>query len=117
MSVQVDGPNPLSADDDFTPPLRRLRGRGAHQTASDKRKPGQRAGRMAEHFSTVCHHLRFPRSIDIPGFLGCGGTLRARMRCGKTCCACATKTCEASASSQPISPGSDARTVPNVWQA
>jgi hypothetical protein len=66
MGVQVNGPNALSIDNDFTSPLRRLRQGGVHQAASDRRKPGQCAGSLAEHFSTVRDHLRFPRWADIP---------------------------------------------------
>jgi len=53
MGVQVDGPNALSVDNDFASPLRHLRERGVHQSASDGRKPGQRACSLAEHFSAV----------------------------------------------------------------
>jgi hypothetical protein len=68
MGVQVDRPNAPSVDNDFASPLRRLREPGAHQTTSDKRKPGQCASSMAEHFSTVCHLLRSPDQLTFPGF-------------------------------------------------
>ncbi len=38
MGVQIDGPHPLSVDNDFASPLRRLSERGARQTASDGRQ-------------------------------------------------------------------------------
>src|SRR5580704_1145909 len=60
MSVHVDGPDALSIDDDLAPPLRRLRRRRVRQTASAKRETRQRASTTAEHFSSVCHHLRSP---------------------------------------------------------
>ena len=54
MGVQVDGPNALSVDNDFPSPRRFLRQCcGARQTAPDRRKPGQRAGSLTEHFSPV----------------------------------------------------------------
>jgi hypothetical protein len=53
MGMQVDGPNPLSVDNDFPSARGFLRKHGAHQTASDRRGPGQRAGGLAEHFSPV----------------------------------------------------------------
>jgi hypothetical protein len=53
MRMQVDGPHTLSIDNDFASSLRRLRERGARQTAPQRRKPGQRAGSLAEHFSPV----------------------------------------------------------------
>jgi hypothetical protein len=46
MGMKVDGPNPPSIYDDFASPLRHLSERGARRTASDRRKPGQRAGSM-----------------------------------------------------------------------
>jgi hypothetical protein len=51
--MQVDGANALSVDNDLASPLRCLRERRARQTAPDRREPGQRAGSLAEHFSTV----------------------------------------------------------------
>jgi len=62
MGVHVDGPNALSVDHDLASSLRRLRKRGAHQTASDKRKTRQCASSRPEHFSTIHRHLHFPRS-------------------------------------------------------
>jgi hypothetical protein len=53
MGMQVDGPNPLPADNDFASPLWCLRERRASQTVPQRRKPGQRAGGLAEHFSPV----------------------------------------------------------------
>jgi hypothetical protein len=53
MGMQVDGPNPLSIDNDLPSPLRCLRERGARQTAPNGGKRGQRAGSLTEHFSSV----------------------------------------------------------------
>ena len=53
MGMQVDGPNALSVDNDFPSPRRFLRQCGARHTAPDRRKPGQRTGSLAEHFSPV----------------------------------------------------------------
>jgi hypothetical protein len=60
MGVHVDSPNALSVYDDLASPPWRLRQRRARQTASDEGETRQRTSGMAEHFSSVCHHLRFP---------------------------------------------------------
>jgi hypothetical protein len=80
MGVHVDSPNALSIDNHFATPLRRLRQRGSRQTASDKRETRQRAGSTAEHFSAVCHHLRFPLPTDIPGCFSCSNNSGQRCR-------------------------------------
>jgi hypothetical protein len=60
MGVHVDSPNTLSVDDYLPSPLRRLSQRRA-QTASNKRESC--ASSMAEHFSSVCRHLRSPSGL------------------------------------------------------
>ena len=60
MGVQVDCPNSPSVDNDFASPLRRLCERRESETASNRRKPGQRTSGVAKHLSTVCYHLRSP---------------------------------------------------------
>jgi len=86
MSVHVDGPDALSIDDDLAPPLRRLRRRGVRQTASAKREARQRASTMAEHFSSVCHHLRSPKkTASDPKSYSTGTKIECRIF-PSTCC-------------------------------
>src|SRR5438045_7875353 len=67
MGVHVDSPNALSIDDDLASPLRHLRQHRARQPACDKRETRQRAGSTAQHFSPVCHPLRFPLRTILDG--------------------------------------------------
>ena len=65
MGVHVDGPNALAVDNDLAPLLLRLRVCRARQAAANKGKAGQRAGGMAEQFSTIGHCPHFPHFLRL----------------------------------------------------